>query len=154
MSTSNSIDPNAISVSSPYYLGSSDTLSSILVSSLFNGVGFNAGKRAMTIALSAKHKLGFVDGSIVQPDTSSPNYSNWYRTNSMVISWLLNSLHKNIVDSVLFLPTATQIWNELNQRYEQSNGALIYQIQQKPYSISQGSDEFSTYYTKFMKIWD
>lgn len=146
-----SVNSTTINASSPYYLCSSDNPSTVLVSNVFNGVGFTSWKRSMIISLSAKNKLGFVDGSILPPPVGSPTYQGWYRVNSMVISWILNSSHNNIAESVLFLQTA--IWNKLNQRYEQSNGALIYQIQQL-YSISQNSDDFSTYFTKLMKIWD
>ena len=72
----------------------------------------------------------------------------------MVISWRLNSLHKNIADNVLFLQTASEIRTELNHHYAQSNGALLYQIQQQLYSISQGFEDFSTYFTKLSKICD
>lgn len=108
----------------------------------------------MVINLSTKNKLGLVDGSIFQHAPNSSTYLGWYRANSMVISWILNSLHKYIADSVLFLPTTSQIQTELNQRYEQSIGVLIYHIQQKFYLISQGSDDFPTYFTELMKIWD
>ena len=128
--------------------------SSILVSNLFNESGFTSWKRSMVIALSAKNMLDFVDGSISQPSTEASEYSQWYRVNSMVTSWLLNSLHKNIADSVLFFQSASQIWKKPNQRYEQTNGAVIYQIHQKLYSILQSSDDFQTYYTKMTKIWD
>lgn len=70
----------------------------------------------------------------------------------MVISWLLNSLSKDIAESVLFLQTAKEIWSELIQRYEQSNGALIYQIKKQLFSISQGSDDFSSYFTKINRV--
>lgn len=153
-STTNLTRSDPLTTTSPYYLGSSDNPGSVLVSNVFNGVGFSAWKRSMVIALSAKNKFSFVDGTIPKPAVDSSTYSAWYRVNSMVTSWILNSLSKNIADSVLFLPTACDIWNELNQRYEQSNGALIYQIQQQLYSISQNTDDFSTYYTKLTKIWD
>lgn len=72
----------------------------------------------------------------------------------MVVSWIFNSLSKLIVDNVLFLSTAHEIWNKPNQRYEQLYGALIYQIQQQVYSVSQGSDDFLIYFTKITRIWD
>ena len=145
---------NSNDCSNPYYLGSSDNPGSILVSNVFNGVGFMAWKRSMTIAFSAKNKIDFVDGTITQPATTEENYPTWFCVNSMVISWILNALHKNIADSVLFLQSAREIWTELNQRYAQSDGALIYQIQQQFYSISQNSDDFSSYFTNLSKIWD
>ena len=72
----------------------------------------------------------------------------------MVISWIINSLSKDIAESVLFMQSAKEIWNELNQRYEQSNGALIFQIQKQLFSLSQGSDDFSSYFTKIKRVWD
>lgn len=66
----------------------------------------------------------------------------------------MNSLNKEIAESVLFLQTAKEIWFELRERYSQSNGTLIYQVQKKLYSINQGSEDFSSYFTKIKKIWD
>ncbi|KAI3724235.1 hypothetical protein L2E82_36006 [Cichorium intybus] len=108
----------------------------------------------MIISLSAKNKLGFVDGAIPKPSLTSSDYPNWYRANYMVISWLLNSISKNIAESVLFLQPASEIWSELNQQYKQSSGALLYQIQQQIFSLSQGSESFSSYFTKITKVWD
>ena len=108
----------------------------------------------MMISLAAKNKLGFVDGTIKPPAEIDPEYPAWFRANSMVIGWLINSLHKNIGESVLFFQTAQEIWTELKNRYEQSDGDLLYQIQQQLYSLSQGADDFSSYFTKLTKIWD
>lgn len=138
----------------PLFIAPSDNPSYILVSNIFNGVGFTAWKRSLTISLSTKNKLKFIDGSLPQPSISSPEYSDWYCANSMVISWILNSLHKNIAESVLFLQTARDIWKELNQRYEQADGTHIYQIQQQLYYINQGSDDLATYFTKLAQVWD
>lgn len=152
----NNSSSNSDSVNSenPYYIGSSDNPSSVLISHPFNGTGFNSWKRSMIISLSTKNKLGFVDKTILEPESSSPDYAKWSRANSMVIGWILNSLSTSIADSALFLPTAHEIWSELHQRFEQPDGASIYQIQQQLYSTSQGSDDFATYFTKLTKIWD
>ena len=152
--TENSSTSESITSSSPYFIAPSNNPSSVLVSNVFNGVGFASWKRSMMISLSAKNKLAFVDGTILVPTTDSSTYSAWDHANSMVISWILNSLSKTVADSVLFLSTTAEIWKELNQRFEQSDGALIYQIQQQLYSISQGADDFSTYFTKLTRIWD
>ncbi|KAL4575563.1 hypothetical protein LXL04_022410 [Taraxacum kok-saghyz] len=149
------INPSSnIEISNPLYLASSDNPSTVLVSKVFDGTGFASWKRSMTLALSAKNKMSFIDGSIEVPDVTSTTFHNWNRVNSMVISWLLNSLSKDIAESVLFLQTAKEIWSEINQRYDQANGSLIYQIQQQLFSTSQGFDDFSTYFTKMKKIWD
>ena len=57
----------------------------------------------MQIALSVKNKLGFIDGSIQKPEGNDLNLlQSWTRNNNMVISWILNSVSKEISASVLF----------------------------------------------------
>lgn len=143
MSSSNLNSSTTIDHTGLYFIASSDNPNSVLVTFVFNGVGFNSWKRSMMISLAAKNKIGFIDALITKPSYSDPSFSNWFRVNSMVISWILNSPHKNIADSVLFLQTASEILIELNHRYALSDGALLYQIQKQLYLISQGSEDFS-----------
>ena len=96
-------DSTTMNSSNPFFISSSDNPNSILVIFVLNETGFNSWKQSMMISLSAKSKLGFVDGTIPKPLITSSSYSNWDRANSMVVSWILNSLSKNIVESILFL---------------------------------------------------
>ncbi|XP_022041112.1 uncharacterized protein LOC110943686 [Helianthus annuus] len=107
----------------------------------------------MTIALSAKNKLSFVNGVSTRPNDSSL-VPQWQRCNDMVISWILNTLSRDISDSVLYTETACKLWNELNDRYGQVNGAKLYQLQKSICEISQGSNDIATYFTKIKAIWD
>ena len=93
----------------------------------------------MKIALIAKQKLGFVNGKCVHPDMNSKEYEGWLRVDSMVISWILNSISKDIVDAFLYANTAKELWDELGERFGECNGPLIYQIQREITSISQGT---------------
>ncbi|XP_035838302.1 uncharacterized protein LOC118485898 [Helianthus annuus] len=136
--------------SNPVFLHPSDHPRMILVSKQFDGIGFGSWKRAMSIALSAKNKFGFVDGSV----TNSTNPSLWSRCNDMVISWIINTLSREIGESVLYVKTASQLWKELNDRFGQINGAKYYQLQKSICEISQGSSDIATYFTKIESIWD
>ena len=101
----------------------------------------------------SKHKLGFVTGSCTRPVTG-PLVSQWERCNAMVISWLLHSIKKDIVTSVLFCSTAKQIWEELELRYGQSQGTKNFQVQREINNLSQGSMSISDYFTKCKILWD
>lgn len=80
---------------SPYFLTHADNPGMILVSQPLNGDNYIAWSRSMMIALSAKNKLGFVNGSLPRPNESNPNLlAAWVRGNSIVISWILNSISK------------------------------------------------------------
>uniref|UniRef100_A0A2N9FGI1 Retrotransposon Copia-like N-terminal domain-containing protein n=1 Tax=Fagus sylvatica TaxID=28930 RepID=A0A2N9FGI1_FAGSY len=73
-----------------YYLHYGDSLGAILVSQSLVGDNYHTWSRSI---LTAKNKIGFVNGVIVQPqDESLPAYNAWIRCNTMVISCLLNSL--------------------------------------------------------------
>ncbi|XP_076947533.1 uncharacterized protein LOC143619507 [Bidens hawaiensis] len=112
----NSIN-NQIDSSNPLYIHPSDHPGMLLVSKVFDGSGFGAWKRAISIALSAKNKLGFVNGEI-EAATVPIQRQTWQRCNNMVISWLLNALSKDISESVLYAQTANQIWKELNDSWK------------------------------------
>ncbi|KAI3810564.1 hypothetical protein L1987_20183 [Smallanthus sonchifolius] len=139
--------------SNPLFLHSSDHPGLLLVSKVFDGSAFGSWKCAMSIALSAKNKLGFVDVTVVRP-TSSPNLELWKRCNDIVISCILNTQSNDISESVLYVETARQLWTELTDRYGQSNGAKYYQLQKSLSAISQENEDVATYFTKIKSIWD
>lgn len=51
----------------PYFLHPSDNPGVILVTQLLIGDNYHTWARSMSMALSAKNKLGFVDGMILKP---------------------------------------------------------------------------------------
>ncbi|KAL0302702.1 UNVERIFIED_CONTAM: hypothetical protein Scaly_3023800 [Sesamum calycinum] len=78
----------------------------------------------------------------------------WERANSMVISWILNSISKDIVESFLYINTARDLWVELESRFEVSNGPMIYQLQREIASAAQGTLSVSAYFSKLKKPLD
>ena len=83
----------------------------------------------MVIALSVKNKIGFIDGSISRPDgTDLTLLSSWIRNNNIVISWILNSISKEISACILFSDSAFEIWIDLRDCFQQSNGPRIFQL--------------------------
>lgn len=134
----------------PFFLHASDSLGMNLVNSAFNGKGYGS----ILIALSAKNKVGFIDGSHKAPDSNSTDFKLWSRCNDMVISWLLNSLSKEIVDNVIYSKTARDLWKELEDRFGQSNGAKLYHLQKELSDLVQGKNDIAGYFTKIKGLWD
>ncbi|XP_076888918.1 uncharacterized protein LOC143539474 [Bidens hawaiensis] len=142
-----------IDSSNPLYLHPSDHPGMILVSKLFDRNGYGAWKRAMSIALSAKNKLGFINNTVPMP-ANQTHLALWQRCNDMVISWILNTLNHDVCDSVLYAEATQNLWNELNSRYGQVSGARVYQLQKNLYQISQESSDIATYFAKMKSNWD
>lgn len=67
-----------------------------------------------------KNKLGFIDGSLPHPTVEL--LSAWICNNHVVIAWILNSVSKEISPSILFSECARDIWVDLKERFDKSNG--------------------------------
>lgn len=147
-------DSSSFIQDNPFHLQSSDNPGMKLVSECFDGTGFGNWKRSMIIALSARNKLGFVDGSISKPDSKSPSYKSWARCNDMVISWILGALSKTIGRSVIYSNSAHQMWKELGERYGVSNGAQLFGLHKELSEVSQGNSNIADYFTKLKMLWD
>ena len=138
----------------PLFLQNSDHPAMQLVSNKLTGTNFQRWSRAVKIALRTKVKLGFVDGSCPTPAVDSTNYSQWIKCDYMVASWLLNSIVPELADAFLYANSARELWDELIERFGQSNGPLLYQIQKEIKDLYQGNDNVAMYYTKLKKLWD
>ncbi|RVW95994.1 hypothetical protein CK203_027647 [Vitis vinifera] len=105
--------------SSPYFLHNGDHPRLNLVSNLLTGANYHTWRRAMLMALTAKNKVGFVDGTISRPMSHDLIYGAWNRCNSMISSWIINAVSREIADSLLYLNSACDIWRDLNDRFNQ-----------------------------------
>ncbi|XP_060961970.1 uncharacterized protein LOC133032138 [Cannabis sativa] len=141
---------------SPYFLHHGDNLGNSLVSQPLTGQdNYVSWCRAMQLAISVKNKIGFLDGSIPKPYTSDQNlYNAWYRNNNIVISWILNSVSKEISSSILYDECASAIWNDLKVRFHQKNGPHIYNLRKDLMNLKQENQTISMHFTKLKTIWE
>jgi len=153
-SSSDVVRSKSMDLSNPYYLHPSDSPGMSLVNSIFEGKGYGGWRRTILISLSAKNKLGFIDGGCKAPGSDSPDLKLWDRTNNMVTSWLLNSLSKEIVDNVIYSKTAEALWKDLEDRFGQPNRAKLYHLQKELNDLVQGSNDIAGYYTRLKGLWD
>lgn len=143
-------DPNH-----PLHLHHSDHPGVILVSQPLAEDNYSTWSRAMMMALRAKNKVGFVDGSLEKPSSSSAaELQQWNRCNDMVKSWLLNSLSREIAPSVIYCDLALEIWAELKERFSQVSSPHVFQIEREIHNISQDTMSVVTYFTKLKGLWD
>ncbi|XP_020879909.1 uncharacterized protein LOC110228098 [Arabidopsis lyrata subsp. lyrata] len=141
-------------IHSPYHLHSSDHPGLILVSDPLDGNNYSVWCVAMTTSLEAKNKIGFLDGSIAKPVESDPYHKIWCRCNSMVKSWLMNSVSKKIYTSILYIKHASDIWKDLHTRFHKSNLPRLYKLRHQLQSLHQGSLDLSSYHTQTQTLWE
>lgn len=142
------------SLTNPLELHHSDNPTTILVTPPLTADNYDIWSRGVSLALRAKNKIGFIDGTLTKPAADSEDLKKWERSNYMVSSWLLNSIVPDIRSSVLYCDTAKEIWNDLHERYSQSNAPNIYQLKHSIASLKQEGQDVSSYFTKLKTLWD
>ena len=100
-------DASKSDLSNPYFTHHSYHPGLVLISKPLNGDNYSAWRRAMTLALNAKNKLGFVNGIIKAPleETHPDDYATWSCCNDMVHSWIVNTLNPEISNSLIYYAT-------------------------------------------------
>ncbi|XP_019462962.1 PREDICTED: uncharacterized protein LOC109361889 [Lupinus angustifolius] len=139
--------------SSPYYMHPNENPGASLVSSRLNGENYQPWSRAMLMALETKNKLEFVDGSLPRPPLNDPAFTAWKRCNNLVVSWLTQSIEPSIVQSVLWMENAKEIWDDLRERYYQGDIFQIFDLIGQIHSIKQGNQSISRFFTQIKGIW-
>ncbi|GJX50035.1 retrovirus-related pol polyprotein from transposon TNT 1-94 [Tanacetum coccineum] len=72
----------------------------------------------------------------------------------MVTCWVLNSMITELSNAFLYTQSAKELWKEIAERYGQSNGQLIYQLERELSHISQGNLSIDSYFNKLKRCWD
>ncbi|XP_062113694.1 uncharacterized protein LOC133824738 [Humulus lupulus] len=70
------------------------------------------------------------------------------------MAWLLQSVSREIVASIMFQDSTTAMWNDLHERFNQGNGPRIFQLQTSVHTIKQGDSDINSYFTRLKVIWD
>ena len=139
---------------SPFFLHNGDHPGLFLVTHQLTRPNYNTWNRSMLMALTTKNKITFIDGTIPKSSPQDLLVGAWTRCDSMVHSWLLNSVVKEIADSLIYLSSTQAVWVDLCERFQQSNAPRIFQIKQYLHALNQGSLDLNTCYTHLKTLWE
>ncbi|KAA8515099.1 hypothetical protein F0562_018114 [Nyssa sinensis] len=139
---------------SPYLLHPSNSPSLTLVNGLLTSDNYPQWQKAMTRALNAKNKLGFVDGTLQRPDPTKPKYTQWNQTKDMVLTWILNSISPSLATSLEYHTDPHDVWVDLSSQFSHDNNVRIYQLKQTLSFLQQTTNLVHDYYNCMKQIWD
>ncbi|KAL0319675.1 UNVERIFIED_CONTAM: hypothetical protein Sradi_5229000 [Sesamum radiatum] len=89
----------------------------VMISAPLNGNNCLSWSRSVQIVLEGCDKLGYIDGSCMRPTDESPDLKQWKIADSMLRTWILNTLSKDIVNAYLYAASARTLWLDLDARY-------------------------------------
>lgn len=108
----------------------------------------------MKLALGSKNKLGFLEGKIKKPAPDDEKYPLWVRNDYMIRGWLCRSIDERIANSLTYIESVEKLWEELKERYAQTNAPLLYSLKKQVKNLEQENSPVADYYFKLKHIWD
>ncbi|WVZ26235.1 hypothetical protein V8G54_004779 [Vigna mungo] len=146
-------DPS-LNPSSLYCIHPSEGPSSVTITPVLTGSNYPSWSRTIRMTPISKNQMGFLNGVIAQPVAIDPLRIPWERCNTLIMSWLLNSLSPSIAQSFIYFESVVAIWDDLRDRFYQSDLLRIAELQEEIYGIKQGSRSVSEYYTSLKTLWE
>ncbi|XP_047314463.1 uncharacterized protein LOC124918317 [Impatiens glandulifera] len=131
----------------------SDHTGVIICTTIFNGGNYIGLSSGMRLALEAKSKLGFIDGSLVVPKESEV-FDKWRKMDCLVRSWILNTVSDEIKSNYSSTTTTLDLWLDIKERYQENNGSQAYQIQKAISNLRQGTLSLEKYFSRIKKLYD
>ncbi|KAK3038071.1 hypothetical protein RJ639_031625 [Escallonia herrerae] len=86
-----------------------------------NGKNYMKWSQLVLTFLKGQRKLSHLLGT--GPKKGDPRFDAWDEEDSMVMSWLWNSMLPEISDTFMFLPTSKEIWEAAQQTYSKVRDA-------------------------------
>ncbi|GJR79770.1 putative RNA-directed DNA polymerase, partial [Tanacetum coccineum] len=140
----------------PLHVHNSDNSSSILVPFKLLGIeNYRMWNNAMKLALQARNKYGFVDGTCLRESyvESDVLCAQWDRCNAMVLTWIMNVVSSDVYMGLVYSENAADVWKELSETYDKVDGSIVYNLIQKIGSVKQGGSTVADYYHKLNSLW-
>ena len=114
---------------------------------------FRSWKRCIEIALAMKRKLPFIHRTIARPEDDLMK-GQWDACNNLSMAWIMGSVSDSIVESILYIESASTIWTHLEKRFAIGNGSRKYKFNKDIYNVKQNETPINEYYTRMRGIWE
>ncbi|GJT01739.1 retrovirus-related pol polyprotein from transposon TNT 1-94 [Tanacetum coccineum] len=122
-------------INDPLYIASSDHPSMVLTNTPFNGSNFYGWNRNVRMALGAKLKLGFIDGSCPKPGIGDVDLQRWIRCDYMNINGLptcdcgkIRECTCDVLENFMFRDSNSKLIHflmKLNDEYESVRSQIL-----------------------------
>ncbi|XP_074300484.1 uncharacterized protein LOC141631756 [Silene latifolia] len=111
-----------------YALSSQDGTGAKITHVTLTGPNYAEWAKGFRVALGAKRKLGFIDGTLKNKPTAKEEWADWEAVNYSVIAWIFNTIDSNLRPSISYREIAFDLWEDIRLRFSVGNDIKIYQL--------------------------
>ena len=119
-----------------------------------NGDNFLRWSQSFRMYIRGQGKIVYLTGDKETPAKDDPMYATWDAENSMVMTWLVNSIDEDISSNYMCYSTAKELWDNINQMYSDlGNQSQVFELTLKLGEIQQGKDSITKYFNSLKRLW-
>ena len=138
---------------SPYDLTSGDNPGTLISKPLLRGPNYDEWATNLRLALKARKKFGFADGSIPQPVETDPDFEDWTANNALVVSWMKLTIDETVSTSMSHLDDSHELWTHIQKRFGVKNGQHVQRLKTELATCRQKGVAIETYYGCLSQLW-
>ncbi|KAE8672566.1 G patch domain-containing protein TGH [Hibiscus syriacus] len=152
-------DPSASEITSqisPYQFDFqiSDSSLSPITSYKLNGNNYLPWSQSVWLYITGRRKIAYLSDSMSIPEETDPKYNTWQSENTMIMSWLINSMIPEVGENFMLYQTATEIWNAARDTYSSAdNTSELFGIENHIKDLRQGDLTVAQYFGILNKYW-
>ncbi|CAL5432783.1 unnamed protein product [Camellia sinensis] len=119
-----------------------------------NGDNFLRWSQSVRMYICGQGKIGYITSDKKAPAVNDPLFDSWDAENSMVMTWLVNSMEEDISSNYMCYTTAQELWDNVNQMYSDlGNQSQVFELTLKLGDIRQGDDSVTKYFNSLKRLW-
>lgn len=110
---------------SPYDFTLENNTGTIISNPLLTRHNYNKWCGSIEVALHARKKYGFADGSIKEPEENSEDFEDLHANNALVVSWIKLNIDLDLASSISHHDNVHSLWTHINTRFAMKNGRRV-----------------------------
>ncbi|KAH7543796.1 hypothetical protein JRO89_XS15G0021100 [Xanthoceras sorbifolium] len=115
-----------------------------ITSHLLDGLNYVRWTQSVKLYVGGHGKIGFLLRTEKEPALTDAKYAKWFSNDSMVRTWLINSMQPTISARYLFTNNAALIWDSLRKVYSpKENNARIFQLSNEIGNFKQAAEIYA-----------
>ena len=128
-----------------------ENTNTLSISEKLTNQNYTKWSRLMHLAISGRGRLNHIIDD--PPSKIDPAYNQWTRSDSIVISWILENIDSDLVNRYLDFPTAKALWQGIETLYSSGrDGLQIFDLTVKTNKTQQGTNTIETYYSTLLML--
>ena len=85
--------------------------------------------------------------------SKEPELDDWWTVNSMIVSWILNTIEPTLRSTITHMEVAKKLWDDIKERFSVGNGPRVHQLKSELAECKQQGMTILSYYGKLKLIW-